>query len=432
MGRGADGAVGTGGAIACGAEEAGSTGVGAATLLLVCSYTDAELLAHRPKGSKGRGVHALRLDARDGTLTELGVSDLGGVPNPAFLVRHPTLPDVLYASTECINTDGEVLTLRIGPSGALTVVARRSACGKSTCYVNVHHSREYMLAVSYWDAKVACFPLDTSTGLPCEPTEVLMQPKAKYVEEAKPNRDEHWQFRQRWPHSHCVVTEPYDRRLHFVTDLGLDKVFCYELDTSNGKLVLKAEVALPPGRGPRHLLFHPRVRTAYVVNELDSTVSALTFTAKEYGPIPEAENSDDPAATLSQLCTLSTLPEDFQGRGFITPGGAWKAESHTSELRLSPDGKFLYVGNRGHDSIAVFAVDEAAGGALSMVAVTPSGGRTPRNFNFDASGRYLIVGNQDSDNMSVFKRDAELGTIELIHQVALPSPNYVYAQPLLS
>ena len=138
---------------------------------------------------------------------------------------------------------------------------------------------------------------------------------------------------------------------------------------------------------------------AYVGNELDSTVSVLAYTAPADDAAPEVEpalpgaaaeaavpvaavSAHAPDAPLRHLQTLSSLPPAEQGKSVISPEGIWKAASHSSELRLRPDGRFLYVGNRGHDSIAIFAVDEAAGGTLRLVDIAACGGACPRNFNF--------------------------------------------------
>merc|ERR1711998_12480 len=141
----------------------------------------------------------------------------------------------------------------------------------------------------------------------------------------------------------------------------------------------------------RHLVFHPKLRCAYVGNELESTVTVLRYNTKESSNGYTAEEAKDSDALLSHVQTISSLPEEFQNEGFVTPAGVWKAASHSSEIRLHPNGRFLYIGNRGHDSICVYKIDEADG-TLSIIEVHPSGGKCPRNFNFDRSGRYLVVG----------------------------------------
>ncbi len=221
----------------------------------------------------------------------------------------------------------------------------------------------------------------------------------------------------------------------------------------------------PTGRGPRHLLFHPRARVAYVGNELDSTVSVLAYTppsddedtedaiptaaaaapSEAAGYSSSGSASGDSDATVELACpvvsthaadaplrhlqTLSSLPAEEQGKSVISPEGIWKAASHSSELRLRPDGRFLYVGNRGHDSIAIYEVDESAGGVLRLVSIASCGGACPRNFGFSRCGRYLVVGNQNSSTLVSFACDAETGALSRVDTLPLPSPNYVYSLP---
>jgi 6-phosphogluconolactonase len=397
------------------------------SLFLVSSYTDISVLAHTPKGNTGTGITSLHLDAKTGRLTSLSTTPLG--PNPAFLVQHPKLPHLVYATTECIQGDGDVNTLELNKDGQLNLLARQSARGKSTCYVNLQLESGYMVLVNYWDAKLSTLPMNKA-GTVGEPTEVLQQPEAQYCQTHNPTREEHWTYRQRWPHSHCCVTEPYSQQTLFVCDLGLDRIFAYELDAEQGKLAAKAEVQLQKGRGPRHLVFHPSMKCAYVGNELESTITVLKLNDHHLDVSAgyTVHNAKDCAALLHEVQTVSCLPADFQNEGFVTPAGVWKAASHTSEIRIHPSGRWVYIGNRGHDSIAVFAVDEVSG-HLTLVAITPSGGKCPRNFNFDRTGRYMVVGNQDTNTLNVFEICQATGTLSETHVMPLPSPNFVYAVP---
>lgn len=291
------------------------------------------------------------------------------------------------------------------------------------------------MAVNYWDAKVSMLHVGAD-GRPESPQSVLMQPEAKYVDEASPTREEHWKFRQRWPHSHCCVTEPYTGRVHFVVDLGLDRIFAYRVDGGSGQLVQKGSVQLPRGKGPRHLLFHPTIKAAYLVNELDSTVSCfkVNFPSEwanaEWGENEmREEDCRDAGAVLELVQNLSSLPEAEQGKTTITPQGIWKAASHSSEIRMHPSGKFFVVGNRGHDSLAVYAVDQATG-QIALREITPSGGECPRNFNWTARGQYLVVGNQNSSRMCTMSFDEASGHLEIVHTAeGIASPNYVYPIP---
>jgi 6-phosphogluconolactonase len=166
-----------------------------------------------------------------------------------------------------------------------------------------------------------------------------------------------------------------------VADLGTDKLVSYSL-SNEGQLATVSELAMQARSGPRHMAFHPGGRWIFVMNELNSSVSVI-------------ERRDNGLALLE---SLSALPDDFS------------ATSHGADIHVSPDGRFVYASNRGHDSIAIFAVD-AGSGRLRPLGHSPSGGATPRNFALTSSGRHVLVANQDSDNIRVFSRDAESGLL---------------------
>jgi 6-phosphogluconolactonase len=199
-------------------------------------------------------------------------------------------------------------------------------------------------------------------------------------------------------------------RFAIAADLGLDRVFVYPFDPLRGVLGSDPEfVSLEPGAGPRHVAFHPGGRFAWVLNEL-----ALTLTTLRY----EAESG-----ALEAAQTVSSLPE----------GTAVAKEFSGAEVLVHPDGRFLYASNRGHDTIAVFAIDEGTG-ALRRVEHVSSGGKTPRGFGIDRSGQYLLAANQDSDNVVVFRIDRTTGRLTASgHTVEVGSPvafAFVTAGPL--
>jgi len=397
------------------------------SIIYACTYTDISVLAHTPEGEHGAGIYALSFCPKTGSLARLSQTSVS--PNPAFLVQHPRHKNIVYGTTEQIQGDGHIVTYRVAPGGALEVVASVPAAGRSTCYINIHESCESLIAVNYWDAKTCTFAMADDGTVAEVPSDVAMQPGAQYVIDNKPGRDEHWCYRQRWPHSHCCVTEPYSKRYSFVTDLGLDSVFVYEWEHATGKLNEKCQVKLEAGRGPRHIVFHPTLKTAYISNELDSTVTALKYNPKVYnGEGTVVESLQDEGATLEHMQCLSSLPESWQNTGKVHDNGVWKAASHSAELHIHPTGKFLYVANRGHDSIAVYAI-HPADGSISLVEIKPSGGKCPRNFNFDVTGRWIIVGNQNSNNLTSFRINEGTGALTLACQVDMPLPNYVFSLP---
>jgi len=191
--------------------------------------------------------------------------------------------------------------------------------------------------------------------------------------------------RQEAPHAHCVTLDAANQ-FAFVCDLGLDKVMIYKLDPDKGSLVANtpAFAVVKPGAGPRHLAFHPFGRFAYVINELDSTVTAFEHDAVR--------------GALKELQTLTTLPDNFQG------------QNTTAEVELHPTGRFLYGSNRGHDSIVVYAVNKRTG-KLTWVEHQSTQGKTPRNFATDPTGQCLLAANQGTDNLVVFRIDAQTGRL---------------------
>ena len=168
------------------------------------------------------------------------------------------------------------------------------------------------------------------------------------------------------------------------------------LTTENGKLVAQTPAEIAPGSGPRHLAFHPDSQRAYVINELSNTITAFDY--------------DADAGTLATIQTISTLPDGY-------------AEvSHTADIHVHPNGRFLYGSNRGHDSIAVYAIDQA-NGQLALVEIVPTGGANPRNFGLDPTGTYLIVGNHSTNDISTFRIDPDTGKLTPTgHKAEVPSP----------
>jgi 6-phosphogluconolactonase len=189
--------------------------------------------------------------------------------------------------------------------------------------------------------------------------------------------------RQERPHTHAVIAS-LDNRFIIASDLGLDQLVVYRFDEGDGSIARIGDVALPPGSGPRHFVFHPSGDIIYAVNELNSTVASLSFDVTNGRAAVLAVASTEPAvASLDNRC---------------------------SEIQMSPDGRFLFVGNRGNDNLSVFQLGD--NGALSLSTVFSSGGKTPRHFSFDPSGRFLAVANQDSNFISIF--DINLQTREFL------------------
>jgi 6-phosphogluconolactonase len=333
------------------------------------------------------GIYLYRLDLSDGSLKHAGTT--AGVVNPSYLTLDRGRR-FLYAVNEVEEFDGAaggaVSAFAVdGRTGALRLLNRRASKGGAPCYVTASNSGRFVLVANYAGGNVAVLPVlgDGSLG------------EAVDVEQdagSGPNRD-----RQEAPHAHSVMLDRANR-FAYSCDLGTDKVMVYRFDPRTGALSPAAppSFSTKPGAGPRHLAFHPRGRFVYVLNELDSTVTAL---------------ARDPArGTLSELQTLSALPAGFAG------------ENTGADIHCTPDGRFLYCSNRGHDSIAGFSVDARAG-TLRPLGHTPAEGETPRNFVIDLAGRFLLVANQKSDGIVTFRLDPRTGALRPAGQTArVPSP----------
>jgi len=201
-----------------------------------------------------------------------------------------------------------------------------------------------------------------------------------------PNRQ-----RQEGPHAHWIETSA-DNRFAIAADLGLDQLLIYRFGTSGSLIPNDPPAAkLEPGAGPRHVAFTPEQKFAYAINELQSSVTAFSY--------------DTRRGVLKPFQTISTLPEGFTGT------------NHAAEIHVDPEGRFLYASNRGHDSIALFAIDRSTG-RLTPRGHFPSGGKTPRNFALDPTGSRLLVANQDSGNIVVFRIDAASGRLIGTSEVA--------------
>ncbi len=334
-----------------------------------------------------RGIYSLGLDAASGRLSSLRLR--AETTNPSFVVVHKN-GRFLYAVNEISDYKGQqsgaVRAYRIDPqTGALKLLNQKSSGGAGPCYISVDASGKYILVANYQSGSVATFPVfgDGSLG----DRSAFEQHHGSSVNPV----------RQKAPHAHSIVTSP-DNRFAISADLGIDKLIVYRFKADNGSLTPSdsPSAAVPLGEGPRHFVFHPNGRLLFVVNELASTVSVFSY--------------ERDTAKLKLQQTISTLPADFSGN------------NDAADIHIDFQGKFLYVSNRGRDSIKVFAVD-AATGNLTSIADVPSGGKTPRNFAIDPTGRYLIVANEDSDNVVTFNIDPTSGKLyPTANVVTVPSP----------
>jgi 6-phosphogluconolactonase len=350
----------------------------AASLAYVGTYT----------GRGSRGIYLFELAGGDEpTLEPLGRA--AELASPSFLavdaVHHR-----LFAVNEVNSVDGEagggVSAFSFDPaSGKLTALNRQSSRGAGPCHLALAPDGRHVVAANYGSGSVAVLSI-ADDGMLGEATDFHQHAGHG------PNTR-----RQEGPHAHCV-TFSLDGRRVFVCDLGLDKVMIYEFDAAAGKLTPNDPpyAELKPGAGPRHMAFGVDGRFAYVINELDSTVTTFAY--------------DAASGALETIGSTTTLPADFNG------------ENTTAEIAVHPSGKFLYASNRGHDSIAAFAIDQATG-APALLEHQLTGGRTPRHFAIDPTGEVLIAENQASSAMKMFRIDTASGRLTAEEKmIEAPSP----------
>lgn len=329
------------------------------------------------RGDEDRGVYRSVLDAAEGTLSEpeLAAETVG---SPAFIAIHPNRR-FLYAVGQADEVDGNpigaVIAFAIDPgTGMLTELNKQLSGGRGPCHLVVDSAGRNVLVANYWTGTAAVLPIASDGRL--RPVSSLVQHEGSSVHPR----------RQTAPHAHSINLDPANR-FAVVADLGIDRAMVYRFSSEAGRLKPNTPpgVDVAPGAGPRHFAFHPTGRFAYVINELNSTITAFAYDAER--------------GRLRTLHSVSTLPADFDGT------------STTAEVVVHPSGKFVYGSNRGHDSLAGFRVDQRTG-RLSPIGHTPSGGETPRNFAIDPLGRFVLSQNLDSNSVVVFRIDSETGALE--------------------
>jgi 6-phosphogluconolactonase len=335
---------------------------------------------------KSKGIYCYKLDLATGKLTSVGVTE--GIRNPSFLAIHPS-GKYLYAVSEVPDTDGRpggaVTAFSLDrKTGALKPLNHQSSEGAGPCHVSVDKTGKVALVANYGSGSIASLPIKADGSLEKAATAVQHEGSSVVPQ------------RQAGPHAHSINVSP-DNRFAVAADLGLDKVLIYKLDPAKGTLAANDSpfCKTPEGGGPRHFAFHPGGRFAYVCNEIKSSVTAFSFDADK--------------GSLTEIQTITTLPEPVE-------------RNSTAEIQVHPSGKFVYCSNRGHDSLAIFTVDEKTG-KLTAAGHQKTLGRTPRNFGIDPTGNYVIACNQATDNVAVFKVDQTSGKLTQVGEpVNIPVP----------
>ncbi len=335
---------------------------------------------------KGRGIYRLSLNLRTGMLEQ--ISEVTEAVNPSYLTLNST-GSFLYAVNELKEYNGQacgaVSAYRVNrKKGILEYMNTMATGGTDPCHVTMNSRNSHIYVSNFMSGSICVFPLqsDGSIGSPVQ----FIQHAGSSV-----NR-----LRQTSPHAHSLIFD-INNQYAFVPDLGIDKLMIYSVDSNNGTLSANDPpwYSVSPGAGPRHCVFDNSGRYCYLINELDSTISVLSYNSQE--------------GSFTQLQTVPSLAEPFEG------------ENTCADVHIAPDGRFLYGSNRGHNSIVIYRINDKSG-YLDYAGMSPSGGRTPRNFAIDPTGTCILVCNQDTDNISVFEINKDTGTLILKSEFYIPTP----------
>jgi 6-phosphogluconolactonase len=331
------------------------------------------------------------------------VGSFKGVDSPTFLAVHPS-GTYLYAVSETVKADGEaggkVFAFKLAGFGKespkearLEILNSVRSKGAYPCHLSIDACRNQLIVSNYGDGVLTVVRIlpDGSLG------EVLQE--IHYAGQGKNP------VRQECSHIHSSLISSADNHI-YVADLGLDRVYHYSADDQDSLLTPKSPLYLevPSGCGPRHAVFSSDRQFLYLVEELSNEVSVCSI--------------DSATGMLGIVQTLSTLPGSYNGPPNLA-----------ADIHVSPNGKFLYVSNRGHDSIAIFRVDAASSGNLHVVGWESVQGKSPRNFMIDASGRWLVVANTETDSLVTFSMNPLTGLLNAVSQVTVKKPMCVLLVP---
>ncbi len=334
------------------------------------------------------GIHSYKVDRVTGAFSFLSATE--GPDHPSFLALHPTRP-VLYSVCRLREPDkhgcGGVRAYAItSKDGKLEFINQQSSMSDGPCHLEVDETGRFVLVANYSGGSVAMLPLREDGGL--EKATGFVKHEGSSIH---PGRQEN-------PHPHSINVAP-GNCFAFVPDLGTDRIMCYRMDLDQGVLMPHdpPSTQVKAGAGPRHLALHPSGRFAYLINELDSTLIAYAL--------------DVERGTLAELQTISTLPEGFEG------------ENYCADVHVSPCGRYLYGSNRGHDSVAVYRIDEQKG-ILTSIETQATQGAWPRNFAVDPQGRFLWAANQNGDSIVGFRIESKSGKLEATGQTVKAQSPY--------
>ncbi len=354
-----------------------------------------------PPGN-GRGIHLFKIDRETGATTAAGVYEMGTSPSCLAVNKKGTR---LYSTNETDRLGrekhGSVSSFSIDRhTGKLRLLNTVSSGGAGPTYASIHPSGRFLLVANYFGGSVSVFPIQPDGRLgeasdvkndigEIGPTRATNAPQGSFAISGHDHT-----------HAHMIQADPSGRFVIHI-DLGLDKIFLWKFNDKAGKLIANTppSISLPPGDGPRHFHFHPNGRWFYSIQEEGSTIVLFDYEAK--------------TGTLSARQTISSLPPGFAGSNFC------------SEILVSSDGKFVYAGNRLHDSIGIFSVS-SGDGKLTYIGEEWTRGNYPRSFSFDPTGNFLYCCNQRADSVAVFKVNKKDGTLQFTgHYAPVGNPSHI-------
>ncbi|WP_010587316.1 lactonase family protein [Schlesneria paludicola] len=342
-------------------------------------------------GEQG-GIQAYQFNVMTGALTPKHRTS--GVEHPFFIALSPDKRFLysIHAKSFGGKDSEEVAAYALdGRSGQMTLLNRQSSRGTASCYLDVDSTGNTVLVANYSTGNIASFPVKKDGAL--GESVSFFQHVGSSVDPA----------RQTGANAHCIVVSP-DNRFALVADLGIDQILTYRLDAATSKLSPSEPpfIKSPAGAGPRHLTFHPNGRYVYVINELKNSVTLYDYATA--------------SGQLTERQTISTLPPDFTG------------VTHTADVKITPDGRYLYGTNRGHDSIAAYRI--ADDGTLTLIEIVPSRGQGPQNLLIAGHGAWLICANMPGNNVAVFQIDAKTGKLSATGEpVSQISPSCIRLLP---
>mgnify|MGYP000847681046 CR=1 FL=1 len=338
---------------------------------------------------KSEGIYVHKFDSETGKLTPF--QTIKNVLEPSFLTIEKDRK-YLFAVNELLEYEGKksgsVSAFAIDQkTGNLQFLNKQSSLGEAPCFITTSENGKFVLVANYLGGNVSVYPIEKDGKIGNSVS--LVQHSG-----TGPNRD-----RQEAAHAHSITLSP-DNHFAYACDLGIDRIMIYRFDHHTGKLTPNENQTFyqtKAGAGPRHFSFHPNGKFAFVINELDLTITSLAF--------------DKNLGTLKEIQSVPTLPK-----------GASTVGVTCADIHISPNGKFLYGTNRGHNSIVTYQIDEKTG-SLKYIEHTSTQGKKPRNFAIDPSGKFLLAANQDSDNIVVFRIDEQTGKLQSTGNIAnVPVP----------